>query len=209
MRLGVGPGPKRTQGEVSKLRLIAQTLVSWGPAGVFVLALLDSAGLPLPATVDALLIAVSASEPALAFAAAALAVSGSTAGCMVLYLVARKGGELYWRRHVPQRRAETFRRWFGRYGLVTVFIPALMPLPLPTKVFIIAAGVFGARAVPFLLVVLAARVPRYAGLAWLGAQFGEQSAAAWLKQHAWEMAAAAACLLALLALAVHRMRREA
>lgn len=209
MRRGVEPGPKRTPGEGSTLRLVAQTLVNWGPAGVFVLALLDSAGLPLPATVDALLIAVAASEPALAFLAAALAVSGSTAGCMVLYWVARKGGELYWRRHVPQRRAETFRRWFGRYGLVTVFIPALMPLPLPTKVFIIAAGVFGARAVPFLLVILAARVPRYAGLAWLGAQFGERSAAAWLKEHAWEMAALAACLVAALAVAVHRMRREA
>lgn len=173
------------------------------------LALLDSAGLPLPATVDALLIAVAASEPALAFLAATLAVSGSTAGCMVLYLVARKGGELYWRRHVPQRRAETFRRWFSRYGLVTVFIPTLMPLPLPTKVFIIAAGVFGARAVPFLLVILAARVPRYAGLAWLGVRFGEQSAAAWLREHAWGMAALAAFVVALLAVAVRGLRREA
>lgn len=182
--------------------------MSWGPAGVFLLALLDSAGLPLPATVDALLIAVSASEPALASLSAALAVAGSTVGCLFLYLLARKGGELYWRRHVPQRRAQTFLDWFRRYGLATVFVPALLPIPLPTKVFVIAAGVFGARVLQFLLIIVAARIPRYAGLAWLGSQFGEAPARAWLKQYGWHMAGAAALLLVLLALAVRWVQRS-
>ncbi|MCS6953160.1 MAG: VTT domain-containing protein [Bryobacterales bacterium] len=168
--------------------------------------MLDSAGLPLPATVDALLIAVAASEPALAFLSAGLAVAGSTAGCMVLYFVARKGGELYWRRHVPQRRAQTFLDWFRRYGLATVFVPAFSPIPLPTKAFIIAAGVFGVGAVPFLLVILAARIPRYFGLAWLGAQFGESTVQVWLLQHAWHAAAAMALAAALVALALRRLR---
>ena len=43
---------------------------------------------------------------------------------------------------------------------------------------------------PFVLVVLAARIVRYFGLAYLGSQFGVGSGA-WVKTHAWYIAAAA------------------
>ncbi len=143
--------------------------------------------MPLPATVDALVVAVGAVSPSLAYLSAALAVAGSTAGCLVLFLLARKGGERYLVRRMQTGRARRFREWFRRYGLMTVFVPALVPVPLPTKAFIITAGAFGAGVAPFLGVVLAARIPRYFGLAYLGSRVGEHSMA-WLRQHAWELA---------------------
>jgi len=184
------------------MRSIAETLISWGLPGLFALALLDSAGIPLPATVDALLVAVAVVNPGLAYVSAAVAVVGSAAGCMVLFYISRKGGQVYLDRSTHKPRARKFRQWFLRFGLITVFVPALLPLPLPTKVFVISAGALGVRPVPFLLVVLAARIPRYFGLAWLGSQLGEHSMA-WLKAHAWHLAGFAIVLCALLVLLVH------
>jgi len=181
------------------MRSIAKTLVSWGLPGLFLLALMDSAGIPLPATVDALVVAVAAVNPALAYLSAAAAVVGSAAGCMILFYISRKGGQAYLDRSTEKLRAQRFRQWFLRYGLITVFIPALLPLPLPTKVFVISAGALGVRPLPFFLVVVAARIPRYFGLAWLGSQLGEHSMA-WLKAHGWHLAGFAVALCALLAL---------
>jgi membrane protein DedA with SNARE-associated domain len=161
------------------------------------LAVLDSVGLPLPGGVDALLIAVAAVKPSRAYLAAMLTTVGSVAGCMVLFYIARKGGERYLDKYTQAGKGLRFRLWFLRYGLVTVFVPALLPIPLPTKVFVICAGALGVRAVPFLLVVLAGRIPRCFGLAYLGAQLGEHSGA-WLRAHAWHLAVVALVLLACL-----------
>ncbi len=192
------------------MRSIAKTLISWGPPGLFLLALIDSAGIPLPAAVDALVVTLAAVRPAAAFLAATLAVAGSAAGCMILFYISRKGGQLYLERQTRSDSTRKFRAWFQTYGLITVFIPALLPLPpLPTKVFVICAGALGVRPLPFLAVILAARIPRYFGLAWLGYQLGEHSMT-WLRAHAWHLAgfALALCLLgALLVRLAERLRK--
>jgi uncharacterized membrane protein YdjX (TVP38/TMEM64 family) len=98
--------------------------------------------------------------------------------------------------------------WFQRYGLITVFIPGLLPLPfLPFKLFAACAG---ATCVPrwrFFLVLLVARIPRYFLLAYLGQQLGENSTA-WLKSHGWHLAALAALLFLSLYALVRRLERE-
>jgi membrane protein DedA with SNARE-associated domain len=89
------------------------------------------------------------------------------------------------------------RAWFLRYGLLTVFIPAVLPIPLPLKVFVLSAGALGVRPSTFLLVVLAARAPRYLGLAFLGAKLGGNSAD-YLKQHMWHLLGLAVALFVVL-----------
>lgn len=178
-------------------------LTSWGPAGLLIIATLDSAGIPLPAAVDALLIATAAVDPGAAYLSAALAVIGSLAGSLFLFMLARKGGQTYLDRMVSPERAARVRSRFHTYGLITVFIPALVPIiPLPLKVFVICAGVFGVSPGAYLLTVLAARVPRYFGLAWLGLRLGHD-AGAWLKSHAWHLTLFAVVLGAALALLAH------
>jgi membrane protein DedA with SNARE-associated domain len=157
-------------------------LLAWGPFGVFLLAILDSAGIPLPGGVDALLVALGYQDPSVAFLAAALAVAGSAVGSLILFYLARRGGEAYLSRHTVSRRSQRFLRWFQDYGLLTIFIPALLPIPLPLKVFVIAAGAAGISPWVFLVVITVARVPRYFGLAYLGSQLGP-SAWPWLKSN--------------------------
>lgn len=154
------------------------------------LALIDSAGIPLPFGVDFLLIAVAVANPATAYLSASLATVGSVLGCLILFYLARKGGERFLYRHAKQGKAQTLTLWFQRYGLATVFVTALSPAPMPTKLFVICAGASGMRVAPFVLVVLAARIVRYFGLAYLGVLFGE-GAGVWMKAHAWYIAAAA------------------
>jgi membrane protein DedA with SNARE-associated domain len=181
--------------------------MSWGLPGIFLLAVFDSAGIPLPAAVDVLVAALAAVNPRLAYAAAALAVAGSTLGCMILFYIARKGGQGYLERHTQSGWARRLRLWFRRYGLVAVFIPLLLPVPpLPTKVFVISAGALGSSPLAFLLVVLAARTSRYFGLAWLGAQLGEHSLA-WLGSHGWHLSIIAVLLFVFLILLVQFTER--
>ncbi len=170
-------------------------------------AILDSAGIPLVGGVDGLLIAVAAVKPSSAYVLTLLATAGSLVGCMVLFFVARKGGERYLDKRIQTGKGLRLRLWFERYGLATVFVPALLPIPLPTKVFVICAGALGVRAVPFLLVVLAARIPRYGGLAYLGSQLGEHSGI-WLRAHVWHLTVAALVLLACLFLVIKLAERS-
>lgn len=189
------------------MKTIVGVLTSWGPLGLFLIAVLDSAGVPLPAAVDALLIATAAVSPAQAYLSAGLAVAGSATGCMFLFYVARKGGEAYLAKHAVGERAMRFRAWFRAYGLITVYIPCLLPIPMPLKVFVLCAGALGVHPRKFLLTVLAARIPRFFGLAFLGARLGENSGQ-WLKQQAWHITGFAVLLAAALVFAVRIIGRR-
>lgn len=104
-----------------------------------------------------------------------MAVVGSMVGSTILFSAARNGSGRFTKPPEPGSRAARFRNWFRRYGLVTVFIPALMPIPMPLKLFVISAGVMGTTFRQFILVLLAARVLRYFGEAWLGVRLGMES----------------------------------
>jgi membrane protein YqaA with SNARE-associated domain len=136
------------------------------------LAVLDSAGLPVVGGVDTLLIALAANQPHLAYIAAIWAILGSLAGSLILFGIARKGGEVLLAKHISTRRGKRLHAWFERYGLATVFIPALSPLPMPMKVPVFCAGALEVRWSYFTAVVLAARVIRYFALAYLGLHYG-------------------------------------
>lgn len=177
------------------MRKLALVIQSWGPLGAFVLAALDSAGIPLPGGVDAMILLVAATNPILAWETALVCVVGSLIGCMVLFSIARKGGEIYLAHHTQSERSRRFRDWFQHYGLVTVFIPAAVPVPMPLKVFVLSAGALGVHPRSFLVVVAAARTPRYFALAWLGKSLGEGSVD-WLRAHAVHLGLFAAALLA-------------
>jgi membrane protein YqaA with SNARE-associated domain len=164
--------------------------VSWGPHGLFLLAVLDSAGLPVVGGVDALLIAISINQPYLAYIAAIWATLGSLAGSLILFGIARKGGEVVLTKHISSRRGKRLHVWFERYGLVTVFIPALSPLPMPMKIPVFCAGALEVHWSYFSGVVLAARMIRYFALAYLALHYGHETFR-FLASHAIAVAAVA------------------
>lgn len=154
------------------MQKIAAILISWGPIGLLIMAILDSAGIPLPTGVDSMLVILSSLNPAAAALYAGLSIFGSLIGCQILFMIGRQGGKIYLDRKTEQGRAKKFRDWFQTYGLWTVFLPALLPIPLPTKVFVLSAGALGVPALRFALVIIVARTIRYFGLAYCGAIYG-------------------------------------
>lgn len=125
--------------------------------------------------VDALLIAIATRNPTQAYIAAALAVVGSLLGSLLLYFIARAGGEVLLATHISSRRGARLHLWFQRYGLATVFIPAISPLPLPMKVPVFCAGALRVRVAYFVAVVLAARAIRYFALAYFTQRYGHST----------------------------------
>jgi membrane protein YqaA with SNARE-associated domain len=155
---------------------MVDALRAYGPWGVFFLALLDSAGLPLPAAMDILLLGIGWKAPEHAYFSALLATVGSFLGNAALYWAAHNGGRRWVKAFPEPPKPRRFRDWFHRYGLVTVFIPALFPIiPLPLKVFVASAGVLHTRFGKFAAVILLARCIRYFGLAYIGIQLGENA----------------------------------
>jgi membrane protein YqaA with SNARE-associated domain len=188
-------------------------LVAWGPQGLFLLAILDSAGLPVVGGVDLLLVNVATSSPRAAYLAAACAVAGSLIGSSILFAIARKGGELMLSRQLQTPRGARMHRWFEQYGMVTVFVPALSPLPLPMKIPVFCAGALKVRWSFFLGVVLAARTLRYFALAFFAARYGTQTLL-YLRTHLLSVAIFALTLAAGIVIALqimdrHRRRRLA
>lgn len=186
-----------------------EVLKELGPLGVLILSLVESLGIPNPGGTDFLLLFIAASRPETATLSAALAVVGSIGGSLFFFEVLHRGGERLLAKYTSSGRGQRFRAWFLRYGMITVFIPALLPIPiLPYKVFAACAAALGTPRVRFLLILLAARVPRYAALAYLGAQLGT-GAGTWLRSHMWHLLAFAVILTAALTVLVQRANREA
>ncbi len=177
-------------------------LIALGHTGLFLAAILDGAGLPIPGGVDALVVFLATRRPEDTWWFAAVAVLGSTLGNFFLFLLARRGGDWYLRKRASSARAQRFRRWFDTYGLLTVFISALVPLPImPMKIFVLSAGALGSSSKAFLAAFLGARIPRYLGLAYLGMQMGDASMQ-YLKDHVWHLTGGALALFLFLALLV-------
>ena len=167
------------------LSRIVAALIAFGPWGVLLLGFIDSLGIPLPATMDALLILVAVKAPQRAYFTALMAVLGTAGGSITLFLAVRHGRRLFLRGEPPLGRRQRFERWFDRYGMLTVFIPAVTPvLPLPLKVFVVSAAALKTPFSKFLAVILLARVIRYFGEAYLGILLGED-AQTFLARHVW------------------------
>jgi membrane protein DedA with SNARE-associated domain len=191
------------------LRHLTDALVAWGPAGILLLSILDSSGVPVAGVFDAFLILVAVERPSSAWLCAGLGVAGSMVGNIILFSASHRGGRRFMNKAAPEGRAAKFREWFKRYGMVTVFVPALIPIPMPLKLFVISAGVMGTSMTEFISVVFVARVFRYFGEAWLGVTLGRESTS-YLKTHAWTFVAVAVALfLALYGFILIRDRRRA
>jgi membrane protein YqaA with SNARE-associated domain len=181
--------------------------MAWGPQGLFLLAVLDSAGVPLVSGVDALLIAIATNEPQLAYLAATLAIAGSLAGSLILFFLARKGGDVLLSKHISTAGGARMHLWFQRYGLVTVFVPALSPLPLPMKIPVFCAGALHVRVAYFVAVVVVARTIRYFTLAYLGRHYGVATFQ-YLKSHGWQIGMSALAIAVAISISLRLFQRH-
>lgn len=142
-----------------------------GAPGLFLISFLDSSVLSFPIINDLLLIELSMRNPARMPLYALMAASGSVLGCVLLYFLARLGGEAYFHRKAGAR-AIAIRHWVERNGFGGMLVAALLPPPTPFKVFVFAAGVFEAPLFGFASAITLARLFRYFGVGYLAVRYG-------------------------------------
>jgi len=163
-----------------------ETIQAWasgmGGVGLFVIALLDSSFLSFPQVNDLLIIVLSTTYPARMPCYAAMTTVGSLVGCFMLYAVARRGGELMLRKRLKGRYVDRALDLYQRYGLLAVMVPALLPPPVPFKVFVLLAGAAAVAPWRFGLAVIIGRGIRYFGQGYLAVLYGDE-AAGFMKAH--------------------------
>lgn len=148
--------------------------------GLFAVAFFDSSLLSLPEVNDLLLVYFSARFPENAYFYALMTVSGSVLGASSLYALARwKGYNLLQKKYSRGRLSSVF-GLVRRYGMLAVIVPAILPPPLPFKIFVLSAGALGLSVPRFVAAVAVGRVIRYFGEAFLAVRYGE-SAGAYLR----------------------------
>lgn len=156
-----------------------------GAPGLFLISFLDSSVLTFPVINDLLLVELSIQHPMRMALYAFMAALGSVLGCVLLYFVARKGGEaLFHRKAGPQ--AHAIRQWVEQNGFLGMLVAALLPPPTPFKVFVFAAGVFEVPLWSFTSAITMARTIRYFGIGYLAIRFGK-NALPFLKEHKLEV----------------------
>jgi membrane protein YqaA with SNARE-associated domain len=150
-------------------------LTHLGALGLFFVAVIDSSviPLPIPGSTDLLLLWLVAhrGDPWLL---APFAIAGSILGGYTTWAIGRKGGETALRHYVPARLLTRVVAWVEHHPVLAVFVPAMLPPPIPLLPFALASGALGVSRTRFLTVFGTARGLRYSFVAWLGVTYGRR-----------------------------------
>lgn len=166
-----------------KIVLFAGTL---GAPGLFLISFLDSSILTFPVINDLLLIELSMQHPARMPLYASMAMIGSVLGCVLLYFLARKGGEAVYHKRAGHR-GQVIRHWVETNGFGGMLLAALLPPPTPFKFFVLAAGVFEVPLWSYASAITLARAIRYFAVGYLAIRYGN-NALPFLAQHKLQVA---------------------
>ena len=128
---------------------------------MIVIGTLDSSLLSLPEINDYLVVGRCFRQPTAAYYFPLFAAIGSVIGCNILYSIVRRGGQAVLRRRFNLASIKRVERAYERYGFFAIAIPAVLPPPLPFKIFVATAGALEYPRWKFLLTVMIARSLRY------------------------------------------------
>ncbi|MGH9847782.1 MAG: YqaA family protein [Blastocatellia bacterium] len=121
---------------------------------------LDSSLLSLPEVNDYITVARVANNPIEVYYFPLFPAIGSVIGCLALYRIARRGGQFVTKRFKPEH-FEWARNMYRKWGVFALVIPALLPPPMPFKIFVATAGVLNYPPMRFTIVIMIARMVRY------------------------------------------------
>jgi len=131
-----------------------------GPAMILIGAL-DSSLLSLPEVNDYLVVARCYTHPHTVFFFPLFAAIGSLLGCLLLYTILSRGGRAVLHRRFRIEHVLRVERAYARFGILALVVPALLPPPMPFKIFVATAGALQFPRRRFLLTIFLARSLRY------------------------------------------------
>jgi membrane protein YqaA with SNARE-associated domain len=149
--------------------------IAIGGPGLFIIAFLDSSFLALPEINDLLVISAVMKHPYRLVYYAAMATTGSIAGCLALYAIGRRGGHAVVRSRTGGGQLASAANALQRHGMLAILVACLLPPPAPFKLFILLSG---AAAIPiwkFVVALLIGRGTRFLVIGILAARYGQQT----------------------------------
>jgi membrane protein YqaA with SNARE-associated domain len=158
----------------SALKSLQATLLGLGALGILAIGFIDAASIPLPGGPDVVVMALSHANHSMMPLYVLAAVIGSTAGSLVLYFAARKGGEAVLRKFSPEKRARV-EDLLDRYDILAMLLASVLPPPFPFKLFVLSAGAFKMQLWRFVAALVAGRGFRFLLEGWLAVKYGEQA----------------------------------
>ena len=147
---------------VSRLHEFIVTVPIYYAAPAMVLiGALDSSLLSLPEINDYLVVARCYSDPKSVFYFPLFAALGSMIGCNILYSITSRGGKALLTRRFKAEHIERVETVYARFGILALAIPALLPPPMPFKIFVATAGALHFPRWKFRVTIMIARSARY------------------------------------------------
>ena len=166
------------------LTRLSEYLITFGAFGLFIVALLDSTFVPLPSSVDALMLLLSATYPSWMLLYAFMATSGSALGCLILYLISRRAGARALNRFSEKKQARV-KNLIERFDMMAVLVATLLPPPFPFKLFVVSAGVFRFSLVRFMLAIVVGRGFRFLLEGYFAVRYGAEAKVILAKYYPW------------------------
>jgi membrane protein YqaA with SNARE-associated domain len=166
------------------LTRFSEYLVTFGPLGLFAVALLDSTFVPLPSSADALLLLLSTAQPRFMILYAFMATAGSAIGCWILYLISRRAGSRALSRF-SEAKQKRVKELIERYDMLAVLVATLLPPPFPFKLFVITAGVFRFSLLRFMIAIIAGRAFRFLLEGYFAVRYGAEAKAILARYYPW------------------------
>ena len=153
---------------------IKEVPIYYAAPAMVLIGALDSSLLSLPEINDYLVVARCYSDPKSVFYFPLFAAAGSVIGCNLLYTIMRRGGQAVMRRRFSPENIARVERAYARFGILALAIPALLPPPMPFKIFVATAGALEYPRWRFMLTIMLARSLRYYVEGTLAVFYGEQ-----------------------------------
>jgi len=153
----------------------------WSNSVVLAWGLLQ--GCVFPGLADLFFLPLAIARPERAYVLALIATAGTLLGSMLLYVAGAEAlavlqGPLAVRIGITAARMEEYRATLAQYGAWAIFASTMSPLS--TKLTSIASGAIGVPWPQFLFALLAGRLTRTLGFAWLVRHGGAAAVQRWM-----------------------------
>jgi membrane protein YqaA with SNARE-associated domain len=145
---------------------------------------LDSSLLSLPEVNDYITAYRVAHNPSEVYYFPLFPAIGSVIGCLILYRIAQRGEQFVTKRFHP-RHLDRVKELYQKWGIFALVIPALLPPPMPFKIFVATAGALNYPPTRFAVVIMIARTARYYFWGWVAFFFREEvlQILGWMESH--------------------------
>jgi membrane protein YqaA with SNARE-associated domain len=144
-----------------------------GGPGLILMGILDNSAVPLPGSMDAMVILLASYSRSLWAYYAFMAAVGAVLGGFLTFRLGEKGEEEVLEKRIGKKRAEKVYARFRKRGFSTIVITSMMPPPFPMTPVLLAAGALHYPRKKFFASIALGRSIRYLGVAYLGHVYGK------------------------------------